>query len=440
MSPSSESLVANLQRVLAHSCNYSYPYIPNPEGCKKRASVAVILRVRAPYHLNTVSEPSDIPPTSFSIIENSVQDRPTSTDSALKKFFSQGWVQDGDPEILFIKRISRVGDRWSGHVALPGGGRDPEDEDDLATAVRETREEVGLDLTLPGCLNAGNLPQRVVTTTWGKEALMVLCPFIFILTERITPPLQPQPTEVAAIHWIPLRALLSPNMRTRELVDISSRFARQGGPIIRKVFRVLVGKMMFSAVKLIPSESLYASSVPGFIPEGNESAFFSGLATGAFGIPSSTTCSQPPLILWGLTLGVLADFLDMLPPHNAVKLWKYPTFTVLDLRIFVYLFTRSLRKNNAGDLSAGTWPSQTAVDATSQAMAVSEAEPSKLAHNEAGISGLGIGPNPNHAVGKMLSGYYDRMNVAIGAFLMYRVLLGSAMTFWIFKLWRQQRR
>ena len=66
-----------------------------------------------------------------------------------------------------------------GHVALPGGGRDPEDADDLQTAIRETREEIGLDLTKAGCLKVGNLPERVVTTTWGKEALMVLVPLHF---------------------------------------------------------------------------------------------------------------------------------------------------------------------------------------------------------------------------------------------------------------------
>ena len=130
----------------------------------------------------------------------------------------------------------------------------------------------------------------------------------------------------------------------------------------------------------------------------------------------------------------------MLPPYNAVKLWRYPTYTPPDLRFFIYVFTRSLRKNNAGDLSCGTWPSQTAVDANTQALAVSEAEPRHLAHNEAGIGGLGIGSNPKHAVGKLLTGYYERMSLAIGVFLIYRAVLGSAAVFWLSRLWRRQRR
>lgn len=77
-------------------------------------------------------------------------------------------MQKGDPEVVFIKRAARVGDRWTSHVALPGGKRDPEDEDDKAVAIRETVEEIGLDLTSPNAFFVGNLPERVVSTSWGK--------------------------------------------------------------------------------------------------------------------------------------------------------------------------------------------------------------------------------------------------------------------------------
>lgn len=77
-------------------------------------------------------------------------------------------MKHGDPEVVFIKRAAREGDRWTSHVALPGGKRDPEDEDDKAVAIRETAEEIGLDLTSPHALFVGNLPERVVSTSWGK--------------------------------------------------------------------------------------------------------------------------------------------------------------------------------------------------------------------------------------------------------------------------------
>ena len=40
-------------------------------------------------------------------------------------------------------RTSRVGDKWSGHVAFPGGKREADDPDDRAAAARETAEEIG---------------------------------------------------------------------------------------------------------------------------------------------------------------------------------------------------------------------------------------------------------------------------------------------------------
>ena len=49
-------------------------------------------------------------------------------------------------EILFIKRAERDGDPWSGHMAFPGGHMEPDDSDLKESAIRETKEEIGLDL------------------------------------------------------------------------------------------------------------------------------------------------------------------------------------------------------------------------------------------------------------------------------------------------------
>lgn len=436
----SKEILVQLQKVLNLLKSSPYPHVANPDGCKKRASVAVIIRVRPAFQ--------PVPNPNESLLELDSTDTPA---SSIDDFFAQDWVQRGDAEVLFIKRAGRAGDRWSGHIALPGGKRDPEDEDDQAAAVRETREEVGLDLSARDVLEAGNLPERIVATTFGRVPLMVLCPYIFLYTSKTTPQPRPSPDEVASCHWVPLRALLSPKLRSREYVDTASRMAKQGGPVLQFVARCLVGKMMLSAVKLVPSESHFASSVPGFIPSEGQSAF-TGLAEGAFGIPSSNQglAHLQPLMLWGLTLGVLADFLDMLPPYNAVQLWEYPTFTPPDLRVFVWLFTLSMRKNNAHNVNTGTWPynkdkpktrrraSQTAMDVTSYARAVTEAEPTSMKPtNEAGIESTSDGPHPQDSIGRLLEGYYHNMNIAIVAFLMYRTALGSAIVYSGFKLWRR---
>lgn len=192
-----ESLSLTLQSLITHP----YPHVANPASCKKRASVALVLRVR-PSQKHPPPPPStSSPPSPLTI----------------SQFFAQPWVQHGSPECLFIKRAARVGDRWTSHVALPGGKRDPEDADDRATAIRETSEEIRLDLTDAGkVVSVGNLPERVVSTNLGRVPIMVLCPFVFLYMTPGREEMEMQPAEVASVHWVPLRVLLSPASRTFE--------------------------------------------------------------------------------------------------------------------------------------------------------------------------------------------------------------------------------
>lgn len=149
-------LVKSLKDVLLDLYRRPYPVLPSPPDLKKRASVALIIRLNPAY-----SQWPSYPKASSEQPTHAKDDI-----TRIEEFFNQPWVQEADPEVLFIKRASRKGDRWTGHVALPGGGRDPEDENDRATAVRETWEEVGIDLSETTSIAVGNLPQRLVTTSW----------------------------------------------------------------------------------------------------------------------------------------------------------------------------------------------------------------------------------------------------------------------------------
>lgn len=283
---------------------------------------------------------------------------------------------------------------------------------------------------------------------------MVLCPFIFLLTSSHSPTLKLQPSEVASAHWVSLRALLSPSLRTVEYVDLSERYASRGGFLTRLGYRSIMGLMEFSAIRLVPTESLQCSSVPGFIPDDSNKTFLSPFqrwkAWYLSGQEDSSDRSRP-LLLWGLTLGILADFLDMLPPHNAVHLWKYPTFTPLDLRLIVSLLTYRLRKRNALRVKTGGRPNVTAVDSQTAALPVTQEEDADPDHNpnEVGIGGMGVGRyygpsskdsenGTTHAVGIMLRGYYDRLRVAMYVFLAWRLAAGSIAALYAWKWFRRR--
>src|SRR5688572_28509345 len=57
---------------------------------------------------------------------------------------------DGDADLLLIRRATREGDPSSGQIGLPGGNRSRSDLTLEETALRETGEELGLDLRSHG--------------------------------------------------------------------------------------------------------------------------------------------------------------------------------------------------------------------------------------------------------------------------------------------------
>jgi 8-oxo-dGTP pyrophosphatase MutT (NUDIX family) len=123
-------------------------------------------------------------------------------------------LRDGDDgvETLFIHRAEREGDRWSGQIAFPGGRRDPADTDLLATAIRETREEVGVDLAGAECLGVlDDLHPRTPVLP-----PVVVRPFVFALTARPTVVLS---SEVQDAFWVSFRALLAPGVRSEVTID-----------------------------------------------------------------------------------------------------------------------------------------------------------------------------------------------------------------------------
>lgn len=108
-------------------------------------------------------------------------------------------------EALFIRRAEHPRDPWSGQVAFPGGRSEPGDDDLVATARRETLEEIGLDLERSAEL-LGPLDEVRAMARLRPMDLSIM-PFVFRLREAVPTTLSP---EVTSLHWLPLGALLDP--------------------------------------------------------------------------------------------------------------------------------------------------------------------------------------------------------------------------------------
>ncbi|MEM7099497.1 MAG: CoA pyrophosphatase [Pseudomonadota bacterium] len=82
------------------------------------------------------------------------------------------------PEMLFIKRAEKEGDPWSGHMAFPGGHMEADDPSLQHAAMRETLEEIGLDLTHAhylGALSHQHAQPR------GRVLDMLIAPHAFVI-------------------------------------------------------------------------------------------------------------------------------------------------------------------------------------------------------------------------------------------------------------------
>ncbi|MBW3563039.1 MAG: CoA pyrophosphatase [Actinobacteria bacterium] len=110
---------------------------------------------------------------------------------------------DRGPEVLFIERASRDGDRWSGQMALPGGFVAPTDAGPMAAAIRESQEEVGIQLGDP----IGRLDDE-----GGRVSDVIVSPFVFVLDRE--PELELDRSEVASAVWVPVPHLASRDART----------------------------------------------------------------------------------------------------------------------------------------------------------------------------------------------------------------------------------
>src|SRR5262245_56812506 len=145
----------------------------------------------------------------------------------------------GSAQTLIIKRAERPGDHWSGHLALPGGRAQIEDRDLIATAARETYEEVGIDL-LDGGEFIGELEIMIPTNV--RLPRIEIAPFVAVAPPEFTITLN---GEVARAFWISIADLIREgrssffSMPVDGVINTWPAYPSEGGPIWGITERIL---------------------------------------------------------------------------------------------------------------------------------------------------------------------------------------------------------
>ncbi|KAG8762148.1 hypothetical protein FRC11_010842 [Ceratobasidium sp. 423] len=296
--------------------------ISSPPTQPRRASVSLIIHVRPPAYL--LERADLLPPTP-----------PT-----LNDFFRLDWVNHPESvaELLYIRREGRDGKGAESHVAFPGGRSEEGDEGALYTAMRQTWEEIGLDLADNEWTCVGQLDDREITTSLGKRLLMILSPFVFLHLSPHPPHIDLQEDSQTTVHAIPIGVLPPFNKKPRTTfvdIDIASRLAPRNS-FARVFVRSLIGNMKFGAVLLPPRTAIAG--------------------------PAASTTREEDLKLWGLTLGMTLDLVQNMlekmsarpvapTAASAVFLGEgaasmtsiFPRFSIPDVNLWIWVFGKRYR-------------------------------------------------------------------------------------------------
>lgn len=141
--------------------------------------------------------------------------------------------QPGQEEMLFIKRAEKDGDPWSGHMAFPGGHLDATDDHLRDAAMRETMEEIALDLSAGeylGALDHQHAQPR------GRVLDMLIAPHVFQIDGD--PSFDPN-YEVDEVVWTPLQPMVKNEIHDTETKPMA------GKPTIFNGYRLQAGHFVW---------------------------------------------------------------------------------------------------------------------------------------------------------------------------------------------------
>ena len=156
-------------------------------------------------------------------------------------------IETPEPALLFTERSAEL-HRHPGEISFPGGLREPGDADLLATALRETEEEIGLDPGLPDVLGALPSVHTVVSS-------IVVTPFLGVVASL--PPLRSSEDEIARILTVPVRVLAGTEERRELDLGGSRRWTGWTYPVAGSTIWGATGAMLHALLDLLRSETAW---------------------------------------------------------------------------------------------------------------------------------------------------------------------------------------
>ena len=203
-------------------------------------------------------------------------------------------------DILYLRRADYPGDPWSGQVCFSGGKRESIDQSDLETAVRETKEEINIDLSIQSDYTyLGQLHDRPAYSR-GKQIDLSISAFIFLQKQNHTQKeiLLEKGGEISAARWIPFELLTESNINWN---NIQWEYVSNLFPIL--------GTLPTSLLRLLGLSTLRFPSLP--LHTFDTDTFDPPTKTELITVPDSNYQKSKllPFNLWGLTFRLTEDLL-----------------------------------------------------------------------------------------------------------------------------------
>jgi 8-oxo-dGTP pyrophosphatase MutT (NUDIX family) len=199
-------------------------------------------------------------------------------------------------EALFIRRAMRQGDKWSGHIALPGGRQEVFDASNYATCLREVKEEIGIDLTVSSTFEfqqeISNQIIPIKTIEYGKQGLTV---HVFVFRAKSDDfQIKPDPKEVAETAWVDLEFDHPQVWIPTKILPLYLGVSKIWIPLIQ---RIKFDNVDFRALRLTRMDEEMSST------------------------------NREPFILWGMTLRIIERYkkLTNLPVSEDQRFYRFPS-------------------------------------------------------------------------------------------------------------------